>query len=101
MPAWTGALVIAVLGIGTLTGLTFAPRDQTRLVAALVPPLAEGGMAAAAATGMAVVDLRWRGHVMILDTGGDATAMARLRRQGYWLMDATGVRGCGAEGNAK
>ena len=58
-------------------------------------------MAAAAATGLAVVDLRWRGHVMILDTGDDPTAMSRLREHGYWLMDATGLRGCDEEGTVK
>jgi len=96
--AWVSAAVISVVGVGALTGLTFAPRQETRLVAAVVPPWAEGGMAAVVTSGLAVVDMRWRGHVLILDTGGDKAALTRLRQQGFWLMDATGLRGCGDEG---
>jgi hypothetical protein len=69
-------------------------------VAAVVPPWQAAGMAVAAATGLAVVDLRWGGHVMILDTGGDEAVLARLRGQGFWLLDAGGLRGCGAKGAA-
>lgn len=100
MPAWFGALAIAVLGSGVLTAAAFAPGGQVGLVAALVPPWVQGGMAAAAGTGLAVVDLRWGGHVMILDTRGDVAALARLRGQGFWLLDADGLRGCGTEGTA-
>jgi hypothetical protein len=101
MPAWTGAAMIGVLGIGALTGLTFGPGAHTRLVAALVPPWQSGGMAAVAAGGLALVDLRWGGHVLILDTGGDRAALAHLRAQGFWVLDATGARGCGEEGTAR
>ena len=99
MPVWTGAALIAVVGMGALTGMTVAPKEQTQLVAALVPPWAEGGFAASA--GLAVVDIRWHGHVVILDTGGDPAALARLRARGYWLLDATVLRGCGKKETGK
>jgi hypothetical protein len=100
MPFWMSSVVIAVLGTAVLGQQAFAPDGATRLVAAMVPPWQEGGFRKAAATGLAVVDLRWRGHVLILDTGGDPAALARLRASGFWLLDATGVRGCGsAAGN--
>jgi hypothetical protein len=95
-----GAAVIALLGSGVLTAAAFAPRGQVGLVAAIVPPWQAAGMAAAATTGLPVVDLRWGGHVMILDTGGDAAVLAHLRAQGFWLLDAGGQRGCGAKGAA-
>ncbi|MBC7740027.1 MAG: hypothetical protein H7245_23080 [Candidatus Saccharibacteria bacterium] len=98
MAIWISAAVISVMGVGALTGLGFAPRADSRLVAAVVPPWAEGGITAVVRTGLAVVDMHWAGHVMILDTGGDAAALHRLRGQGFWLMDASGLRGCGKEG---
>ena len=98
MAIWISAAVIPVMGVGALTGLGFAPRADSRLVAAVVPPWPEGGITAVVRTGLAVVDMRWAGHVMILDTGGDTGALHRLRGQGFWLMDASGLRGCGEEG---
>lgn len=95
MPAWTGAAAIAIIGLTALTRLITAPQDGTRLVAVVVPPWVEGGTALS--SGVALVDLRWGGRVMILDTGGDGRILARLRLQGYWVMDATGLRGCGRE----
>ena len=100
MPAWFGAAVIGLLGTAVLTVAAFEPAGQVGLVAALVPPWQAGAMAVAAATGLALVDLRWAGYVMILDNGGDAAAMARLRGRGFWLLDASGLRGCGTERTA-
>lgn len=97
MPAWTGAAAIAIIGLTALTRLITAPQDGTRLVAVVVPPWDEGGITAVVDSGLAVVDLRWGGHVMILDTSGDGKVLARLRAWGYWVMDATGLRGCGRE----
>lgn len=80
--------LIATLGIATLTGLTFAPGPQSRQLALIVPPWRGDGVALAAATGLAILDTHWHHHVIILDTGGDPTALARLRARGLWLLDA-------------
>ncbi len=95
MPAWASAAVISILGVSTLTGLTFSMSDQTRFVAAIVPPWAELGASAAA-----ILDMRWRGHLVVLDTRADAAVIAGLRDQGLWLIDASGFPVCGqiAEG---
>jgi hypothetical protein len=98
MPGWTSAALIAVLGIGTLTQMAFAAGPGTRFVAALVPPWAPGGLAVVQGAGLGLVDMHWGGHVVIVDTGGDAAA---LQGRGYWLLDATGVLGCGEEGTVK
>lgn len=90
MPVWVSAAVISLLGVSTLTGLTFSLRDQTRFVAAIVPPWADFG-----AGGAAILDMRWRGHLVVLDTGADAAVITRLRDQGLWLIDATGFLICG------
>jgi len=100
MPVWTNAVMIALLGVGVLTHLSFAPHEGTRFVAALVLPWDAGGVQAVVAANLPLIDLRWRGHVMILDTGGDAAVLARLRHQGFWLLDATGARGCDVERDA-
>lgn len=95
MPIWFPALMIAVLGSVSLTLRSFAPGKAVRLVAALVPPWQAGGMARAAATGLPVAGLAGIGHVLLLDTGGDARALAQRRAAGLWLLDARGAVGCG------
>lgn len=95
MPPWASAAVISTLGVSVLTGMTYAPSGRSGLVAAVVPPWQEGGLARAAATGLPFLDLRWRGHLLILDTGADADALVRLRAEGLWLFDASGFLMCG------
>jgi hypothetical protein len=75
--------------------MTFAPSGRSGLVAAVVPPWQEGGLARAAATGLPFVGLGWRGHLLILNTEADADALARLRDDGLWLLDARGFLICG------
>jgi len=98
MPAWASAAVISTVGVSVLTGMTFAPSGVSGLVAAVVPPWQAGGLARAAATGLPVLDLRWHGHLLILDTGADAEVLARLRDEGLWLLDASGFLICGLGG---
>jgi hypothetical protein len=87
--------MISAVGVSVLTGMTYAPSGRSGLVAAVVPPWQEGGLARAAATGLPFLGLRWRGHLMILDTGADAAVLARLRAEGLWLLDASGFLMCG------
>jgi hypothetical protein len=63
-------------------------------VAALVPPWQEGGLARAAALDMAVIDIRWDGHLLVVDPG--QTGRARLRGQGLWLLRAASAGLCAA-----
>lgn len=92
MPAWTSACLIVFASLWVLA--PSAARPGAGVVVALVPPWQAGGIGRAAATGLAVVDLGLWGHALILDSGGDATALARLRGQGLWLIDAPGAAGC-------
>lgn len=96
MPTFASSLAIAVVGMAGLTVMGHGPTEQSRKLALIVPPWQGDGLALAAATGLAIVDLRWEGHVVILDTGGDPTVLKQLRGQGLWLLDATGARACGA-----
>jgi hypothetical protein len=91
MPAWASATVIAIVGVSTLTGLTLTPGPSARRVAVLVPPWAE----VALPEGARVLDLRWQGHLMILDTGAAPSVLAGLRAAGGWVLDAGGFALCG------
>ncbi|WP_040671354.1 hypothetical protein [Rhodobacter ferrooxidans] len=95
MSVYASTMLISVLGVSVLTGLTFGPTDQSRQIAVLFPPWQNDGFGRAAATGLAIIDLHWQGHVVILDTGGDPTALAHLKSQGFWLLDASGTVTCG------
>ena len=88
------AFLIAGLGVAVLTGLTFAPGPQSRQIALLVPPWQSDGLTQAAATGLPILDAHWRGHVILLDTGGDPQVLARLQAQGLWLLNADGTPLC-------
>lgn len=94
MYAPASTVLIALFGIATLTALGFAPTSQARTLAILVPPWRNDGLARAAATGLAIVDLHWRQRVIIIDTGGDPNALAKLREQSLWILGASGAFGC-------
>jgi hypothetical protein len=96
MSAYAAPIFIAVLGVATLTGLTFGPNAQSRQIALLIPPWQMDGLNRAASAGVAIVALHWDQHVIVVDTGGDPSALNRLRNQGLWLLDATGTAFCGS-----
>lgn len=92
---YASSVLIAGLGVAVLTGLTFGPTPQSRQIAVVIPPWQDDGLERAADTGLAIVDLHWGRHIIILDTGGDPTALDRLQAQGFWLLDANGAGLCG------
>lgn len=96
MAVYLGPIVIAVLGMATLTGLAFGPTAQSRQIAVLIPPWQADGVSRAVGSGLAIVAMHWNRHVIVLDTGGDGNALTRLRSQGLWLLDATGTIVCGS-----
>lgn len=88
---------ISALGVTVLTGLAHAPTAQSRQLALVTPPWSQDGLRLAAASGLAILDTHWHHHVIILDTGGDPAALARLDAQGLWLLDASGAWLCGTD----
>ena len=95
MPVWTSVGLILLASLWALVPPAAAP--GAGLVVALVPPWQAGGLGRAAATGLAVVDLGLWGHALILDTGGDPASFARLRDEGFWLLDARDAAACAGD----
>lgn len=94
--AWAASGLIAVIGIGVLTGLTFGATAQSSAIAVVLPPWRSDGLAHVAQTPAAIVDLRWGGHLVIVAPGNDPATVAMLRQQGLWLLDATVPLACAA-----
>ena len=94
MLAHAGTILIATLGLAVLTALTFGAQAQSQQVAVLIPPWHGDGLARVIDSRAAITDLRLGGHLVVLDTGGDRATLARLRGQGFWVMDATGSLFC-------
>lgn len=97
MPSYASSILIAIFGILGLSALQFGVRPDSSRVALLVPPWQGDGLRRAAATGLAIVDFHWGRHVIILDTGGNPDALAKLQKMNLWLLDATGDLLCRAE----
>jgi hypothetical protein len=95
MTVYASTALIAGLGVAVLTGLTFGPTAQSRQIAVVIPPWQMDGLDRIAATGLPILDLHWHHHIIVLETGGDPAALARLQSQGLWLLDATGAGICG------
>lgn len=94
MAAYIGPFMIALLGTVCLTWMSFGPDEQSRQIALLFPPWQTDGFSRALGTGLAIVDIHWQGHVVVVETAGNPTALAALERQGFWLLDATGSITC-------
>jgi hypothetical protein len=95
--AYSGAILIATIGISVLTGLTFSPTAQSRHVAVIIAPWNRDGFAEVMQSGLMIVDTHWRRHVLVVDTLGRPGTVEELRRQGFWLLDATGTAFCGQD----
>lgn len=98
MTAHLGTIAIAVLGTGSLIGLEVGPAHDSRQVAAILPPWHGGALSRAAATGLPIVDAHWNDRVIVLDISETPVGAELLRRQGFWVLDATGTALCGPSG---
>lgn len=73
MDGLASALAVAGLGLVLLAAERLAPGGPGPMVA-LVPPWQTGGMALAAGLGMPVLDMRWRGRLIVVDPGSGGAA---------------------------
>lgn len=88
------ALVMAVLGLIFLVQMSMAVPGASQQVAVIVPPWAMGGMGLAARLNMPIVDLRWQGHVIILDVSQNPMAVRQLQNAGFFLIETDVQTGC-------
>ncbi len=94
MSSYASSILITIFGIMGLVALQFGVKPDSSRIAILVPPWQGDGLLRAAATGLAIVDFHWGRQVIVLDTGGDPDALAKLQEMNLWLLDATGALLC-------
>jgi hypothetical protein len=87
-------LMMAVFGLIFLVQMLMAVPGASQQVAVIVPPWAMGGMGLAARLNMPIVDLRWQGHVIILDVSKDPMAVSQLQNAGFFLIKTDVQTGC-------
>jgi hypothetical protein len=91
MDGLVSAVAVAGLGLVLLAAERLAPGGPGPM-AALVPPWQTGGMARAAALGLPVLDIRWAGHLIVVDPGPEGAE--RLWRAGLVPLSASAVGTC-------
>jgi hypothetical protein len=91
------SLTMAVLGLMFMVQMSMAVSNKSQQVAVIVPPWSMGGMQVAAGLNAPVVDIRWQGHVIILDVSRDPLAVNRLHDAGFFLLKTNIRSGCISE----
>lgn len=94
MQSTASTLMMATLGLIFMVQMSLAVPDKIRQVAVVLPPWQTGGMALAANLNAPIVDLIWRGHVIILDVSRDPMAVTRLKDAGFYLLETNIRSGC-------
>ena len=85
---------MAVLGLIFMVQMSLTVSDKSQQVAVIVPPWELGGMHLAAQFNAPIIDMLWRGHVIILDVSRDPLAVKRLKDSGFYLMKTDIRSGC-------
>ena len=85
---------MAVLGLIFMVQMSLTVSDKSQQVAVIVPPWELGGMHLAAQLNAPIIDMLWRGHVIILDVSRDPLAVKRLKDSGFYLMKTDIRSGC-------
>lgn len=88
------SLLVALLGLFFLAQLALAAAPNSTQFGVIVPPWQQGGIQLAAAFNAPIVDLRWDGHLIILDISNDPTAIDRLKGSGLTLISTDITAGC-------
>lgn len=91
-------LTMAILGLIVLAQLSVSAPVKSRQVAVIVPPWETGGMTVAARLNAPIIEMRWRGHVIILDVSRDPLAVDRLQDAGFYLLQTNLRSGCTSQG---
>jgi hypothetical protein len=76
--AWRTAILIAVGGLSLLAVEKMAPPANGGPVAVVVPPWRTGGMAFAGPVGLPVIDIAWRGRLVVFETTPNPDALRGL-----------------------
>lgn len=93
------AMAVATFGLAALGWLMLttpaapAPFANTQ-VGIVIAPWSQTGLTTAAQFDLPIIDLRWGGHLVILDVSRSAGARARLRDLGYLFINTSAFSGC-------
>lgn len=88
------SVLVAIIGLAFLAQLTFAATPTSKQIGVIVPPWRSGGLIVAAGFAAPIIDLRWGGHLIVLDVSNDPSLIERLHKSGMTLI-ATDIRaGC-------
>ncbi len=97
MQSTVPTLTMAIFGLMFLAQMWLTVSPTSQQVALIVPPWAVGGMAYAAGLNTPIIDMRWQGHVIILDVSHDPSAIERLQNAGFYLLQTNIRSGCAAD----
>ncbi len=75
-------------------GQVGAGRVGAGQVGVIIAPWSQGGMAAAAGFDLPIIDLRWAGHLVVVDVSGAPHARRALQSAGYLVINTDVPSGC-------
>lgn len=87
-------LTMAIFGLIFLVQMSSATPGASRQVAVIVPPWKMGGMGLAAQLNAPIVDMRLKGHVIVLDVSQDPMRVGHLQKAGFFLIETDLRAGC-------
>ena len=94
MANWGPGIGVAAVGLVALTCQIFAATSDATRLAVIIPPWQDGGFARAAGFDMPIIDLRWHGHLVIIDASAAPTAAHDFAAQGLFVLDAARIATC-------
>ncbi len=89
-----GAFGLAVLGWLMLTTPAPATSVAAPQIGVVLAPWSQAGITAEARFDLPIIDLRWGGHLVVLDVSQNPNAGQRLRDFGYFVITTTAASGC-------
>jgi hypothetical protein len=89
-----GAFGLAALGWLMLTTPAPATSVAAAQIGVVLAPWSQTGITAAARFELPIIDLRWGGHLVVLDVSQSPNASQRLRDFGYFVINTTAASGC-------
>lgn len=89
-----GAFGLAALGWLMLTTPAPAASAAPAQIGVVFAPWSQAGITAAARFDLPIIDLRWGGHLVVLDVSHQPNAGQRLHDLGYFIINTSVASGC-------
>lgn len=106
---WRGSLaVLPTLGVALfglsalgwlmLTSASAQADGGASQIGIVIPPWSQGGMAVAAGFDLPIIDLRWGGHLVVVDVTAKPNARHMMQAAGYLVINTAVPSGCFVQG---